>query len=151
VVQIVGNGLFARVANVIGHPELIDDPRFKTDNDRAEHGALLSDAVNAWCCSLTTAEALAALRAARVPGSPVNSLQEALDEPQVAALQFIQQVSHPGMAAALPLFKAPVMVDGALAELRSRPPLAGEHTDFILRRAGYSPQAIDALRQAKVV
>jgi crotonobetainyl-CoA:carnitine CoA-transferase CaiB-like acyl-CoA transferase len=151
VVQIVGDGLFARVAKVIGHPELIEDPRFKTDNDRAEHGALLSDAVNAWCCSLTTAEALEALRAARIPGSPVNSLQEALDEPQVAALQFIQQMSHPGLTGALPLFKAPVMVDGALAALRSRPPLAGEHTDFILRRAGYSPQAIDALRQAKVV
>jgi len=60
-------------------------------------------------------------------------------------------MNHPGLAGALPLFKAPVMVDGALAALRSRPPLAGEHTDFILRRAGYSPQAIDALRQAKIV
>jgi crotonobetainyl-CoA:carnitine CoA-transferase CaiB-like acyl-CoA transferase len=151
VVQIVGSGLFARVAKVIGRPEFIDDPRFKTDNDRAEHGAVLSDAVNAWCCKLTMSEALDALRAARVPGSAVNSLKEALEEPQVDALHFIQQMSHPGLTRALPLFKSPVMVDGALAPLRSRPPVAGEHTDFILQRAGYSEQAIAALRHAKVV
>ena len=151
VVQIVGNGLFARVAKVIGHPEFIDDPRFKTDNDRAEHGAALSEAVNEWCRNLTSAEALDALRAARVPGSPVNSLQEALEEPQVEALQFVQKMSHPGLAGLLPLFKAPVMVDGKLAELRSGPPLAGEHTDFVLQRAGYSAPAIEAMRQTKVV
>jgi crotonobetainyl-CoA:carnitine CoA-transferase CaiB-like acyl-CoA transferase len=151
VVQVVGGGLFARVAEVIGHPEFIDDPRFKSDNDRAEHGAVLSDAVSAWCRSLTTAEALAALREARVPGSSVNSLQEALEEPQVQALQLVQEMSHPGLSAGLPLFKAPVMVDGALADLRTRPPLAGEHTDFILRRAGYSAHAIEELRNMKVI
>jgi crotonobetainyl-CoA:carnitine CoA-transferase CaiB-like acyl-CoA transferase len=151
VVQVVGAGLFARVAKVIGRPELIDDPRFKTDNDRADNGAALSEAVGAWCRDLTSADALGELRAARVPGSPVNSLQQALEEPQVAALQFIQQMSHPGLAGTLPLFKAPIMIDGALPSLRTRPPLAGEHTDFILRRAGYSSDAIGILREAKVI
>jgi crotonobetainyl-CoA:carnitine CoA-transferase CaiB-like acyl-CoA transferase len=151
VVQVVGAGLFARVMKVIGRPELIDDPRFKTDNDRADNGAALSDAVSTWCRDLTSAAALEMLRAARVPAAPVNSLQQALEEPQVAALQLIQQMSHPGLRGSLPLFKAPVMVDGALAALRSRPPLAGEHTDYILRRAGYSGQDIEALREAKVI
>lgn len=151
VVQVVGGGLFSRVAKVIGRPELIDDPRFKTDNDRADNGAVLSEAVGAWCRELTSAEALAALRAARVPGSPVNSLQAALEEPQVAALKFMQQMSHPGLAGALPLFKAPIMVDGALPNLRSRPPLAGEQTEFILRRAGYLDDDIRNLREAKVI
>jgi crotonobetainyl-CoA:carnitine CoA-transferase CaiB-like acyl-CoA transferase len=151
VVQVVGGGLFARVAKVIGRPEFLDDPRFKTDNDRADNGAALSDAVGAWARNLSTAEALDILRAARVPGARVNSLQEALEEPQVEALQFIQEMAHPGLAGTLPLFKAPVMVDGALSALRSRPPLAGEHTEFILRRAGYSPQDLDELRKAKVI
>jgi crotonobetainyl-CoA:carnitine CoA-transferase CaiB-like acyl-CoA transferase len=151
VVQIVGSGLFARVAKVIGRPEFIEDPRFKTDNDRAENGAALSDAVTAWTRNLSTAEALEVLRSARVPGARVNSLQEALEEPQVAALQFIQQMTHPGLTGALPLFKSPVMVDGALSALRSAPPVAGEHTEFILQRAGYSRQDITGLREAKVI
>lgn len=151
VVQVVGDGLFARVAKAIGRPDWLDDPRFKTDNDRADNGAALSEAVSAWTRNLTSAEALAQLRAARVPGASVNSLQDALEEPQVAALQMIQQMSHPGLDGALPLFRAPVMVDGALAPLRSRPPLAGEHTDFILRRAGYADPTIRALREAKAI
>jgi crotonobetainyl-CoA:carnitine CoA-transferase CaiB-like acyl-CoA transferase len=151
VVQIVGSGLFARVARVIGRPEFIEDPRFRTDNDRAENGAMLSEAVSEWSRHLSTAEALEVLRSARVPGARVNSLQEALEEPQLAALQFIQQMTHPGLDRALPLFKAPVMVDGALSALRSAPPVAGEHTDFILRRAGYSAQDITGLREAKVI
>ncbi len=151
IVQVVGDSLFKKVAKTIGRPDLIDDPRFKSDNDRADNGALLSEAVSAWCSTLTSAQALQALREARVPGSPINSLQQALEEQQVAALGFVQQFTHPGLDGNLPLFKAPIMVDGALAELRSRPPLAGEHTEHVLKRAGYSEQQIATLRAAKIV
>lgn len=150
VVQVVGDGMFAKVARLVGHAEWIDDPRFRTDNDRADNGAVLSEGVGAWCAPLTTAEALARLREARVPGAHVNSLQEALEEPQVAALGLTQTVRHPGHDALL-LLKAPVLVDGALAELRSRPPLAGEHTAQILGELGYSPQEVAALAAGGVV
>jgi crotonobetainyl-CoA:carnitine CoA-transferase CaiB-like acyl-CoA transferase len=151
VVQVLGDAMFARVMRVIGRPEYVDDPRFKTDNDRAENGELLSEAVGLWCAELTSAEALRQLREARVPGVPIQSLQQALDDPQAAALKLIQTVDHPGMDEPLPLFKAPVMVDGRLADLRSRPPLAGEHTDAILGSLGYSSQEVQALRAAGVV
>ena len=39
--QVLGTGMFAKVARLVGHPEWIDDPRFRTDNDRAENGAAL--------------------------------------------------------------------------------------------------------------
>lgn len=151
VVQVVGDSMFRRVAGLIGHPEWKDDPRFVSDNERAENGAILSEAVGQWCRNLTTDEAIEKLREERVTGVRINSLQEALEEPQVAALKMVQQLQHPGSNQLLPLFKAPVMVDGQLAELRSRPPLLGEHTDFVLRRAGYAQQNIDALRKAGIV
>lgn len=151
VVQVVGTGMFARVMRVIGRPEFIEDPRFRTDNDRADNGALLSEAVAAWCKGLTSAEALKVLRESRVPGAPVNSLQEALQEPQVAALDFVQELEHPGLASPLPLFKAPIMVDGQLASLRSRPPLAGEHSVTVLEEAGYTAEQIATLRAAGTI
>ncbi|MET0985560.1 MAG: CoA transferase [Steroidobacteraceae bacterium] len=151
VVQVVGDSMFRRVAKLIGHPEWKDDPRFVTDNDRAENGAILSEAVGQWCRNLTTNAAIEKLREVRVTGVRINSLQEALEEPQVAAMKMVQQLEHPGLNQLLPLFKAPVMVDGQLAELRSRPPLVGEHTDFVLRRAGYLQPNIDALRKAGIV
>jgi crotonobetainyl-CoA:carnitine CoA-transferase CaiB-like acyl-CoA transferase len=151
VVQVLGDAMFARIARVIGHPEWKDDPRFRTDNDRAEQGELLSEAVGRWCAELSSEEALRALREARVPGSLVHSLQQALDDPQVAALELLQTVAHPGLDRPLPLMKVPIMVDGKLAPLRSRPPLVGEHTEMVLCRLGYTSQDLDALHQASVI
>ena len=150
VVQVLGTGMFAKIARLVGHPEWIDDPRFRTDNDRADNGAVLSEGVAEWCLGLTTAEALRLLREQRLPGAPVNSLQEALEEPQVAALGLMQQVDHPTRAG-LQLMKAPIVVNGQLAELRAPPPLVGEHTGAVLGELGYSPAEIEALRSAKVV
>ena len=150
VVQVLGNGMFAKVARLVGHPEWIAAPRFATDNDRAENGAALSDGVAVWCRERTTAQALKELREHRLPGAPVYSLQEALDDPQVAALGLMQQIAHPGRPA-LQLMKAPIVVDGKLAELRARPPLVGEHTGDVLTDLGYSSDAIEALRRAQVV
>jgi crotonobetainyl-CoA:carnitine CoA-transferase CaiB-like acyl-CoA transferase len=151
VVQVVGSSMFARVAKAVGHPEWIGDPRFATDNDRADNGALLSEGVGAWCRELTTEEALRQLREQRVPGSQIYSLQEALDEPQAAAIEFMQSFEHPGLEEPLTLFRAPVMVDRKLPPLRTRPPLVGEHTDFVLERAGYSKQEIADLRSEGMV
>lgn len=150
VVQVLGNGMFAKVAQLVGHPEWIDDPRFLTDNDRAENGEALSAGVGEWCARYTNAEALALLRAARLPGAPVNSLQQALDEPQVAALGLMQTINHPGREQ-LQLMKAPIVADGQFATLRKRPPLVGEHTAEVLAEVGYDAAQIDALRAAKVI
>src|SRR5262245_14704059 len=150
VVQVLGNGMFAKIARLVGHPEWIDDPRFKSDNDRADNGAVLSEGVAEWCSQWTSAEALQLLREHRLPGAPVYSLQQALEDPQVAALGLMQSVQHPGRPD-LKLMKAPIVVDGELATLRSRPPLAGEHTSAILGTLGYSADSIEALRQSGIV
>jgi crotonobetainyl-CoA:carnitine CoA-transferase CaiB-like acyl-CoA transferase len=150
VVQVLGTGMFAKVARLVGHPEWIEDPRFRTDNDRADNGAVLSEGVAEWCSKLTTEEALSRLREARLPGAAVNSLQEALEEPQVAALGLLQTVPHPEREN-LQLMKAPIMVDGALPEIRSRPPFAGEHTAAVLGDLGYTATEIRALADARVI
>jgi crotonobetainyl-CoA:carnitine CoA-transferase CaiB-like acyl-CoA transferase len=80
----------------------------------------------------------------------VYSLQEALEDPQVAALGLMQNVQHPGRPD-LKLMKAPIVVDGEFAALRSPPPLVGEHTATVLNALGYSTEAIESLRRAKVV
>ncbi len=150
VVQTLGDGMFKRTVKLIGKPEWVSDPRFQTDNSRADHGEILSAGVAEWCARHTSAEALELLRANRVPGAPVHSLQQALDEPQLAALGLMQHVPHPGRPD-LRLMKAPFMVDGEFPAIRRRPPLVGEDTEALLRELGYTPDGIARLRAANTV
>ena len=57
-VSVVGNPLFVRWANLVGKPEWVADPRFVTDALRGEHAEHISDVMNEWTRSRTTAEVL---------------------------------------------------------------------------------------------
>jgi crotonobetainyl-CoA:carnitine CoA-transferase CaiB-like acyl-CoA transferase len=149
----VGNGLFRRWARLMGDADRwLTDPRFQGDQSRGDHSAEILARMSEWCAQRTTAEALAALDAAGLPAGPVYTLQQALDEPQVAAMQFFSKVSdYPGLARPVRVPDLPVELTATPGGIEQRPPLLGEHTDVILERLGYSPAEIVELRSAKVV
>ena len=70
--------------------------------------------------------------------------------PQVAALGLLQNIPHPARPD-LRLMKAPIVADGQFAELRSRPPLVGEHTNAVLDDLGFTGDEIESLRRANAV
>ncbi len=150
-VQVVGQPLFRRWAALVGRPEWLDDPRFADDRERGRNWAAVNAAMDEWCLVRTRAEALAALDAARIPACPVNSLQDALDDPQVAALGLVSQVNYPGLPRPAPIVAPPFSFSSLPVLPPSRAPLLGEHTEAILREIDYSPQAIAALKARGVV
>ncbi|MDH5177114.1 MAG: CoA transferase, partial [Gammaproteobacteria bacterium] len=90
--------------------------------------------------------------AAGLPAGPVHTLQQALDEPQVAAMGFLQAVAgYPGTDKPVNVPDLPVHLTATPGGIRERPPLLGEHTDAILQRLGYSPAQIEEFRAARVV
>jgi crotonobetainyl-CoA:carnitine CoA-transferase CaiB-like acyl-CoA transferase len=149
----VGNGLFKRWARLMGDADRwLADARLQSDQSRADHSAEILERMRAWCADRTTAEALAALDAAGLPAGPVYTLQQALDEPQVAAMGFMQAVTgFPGTAQPVNVPNLPLEFTATPGGIRERPPLLGEHTDTILQRLGYSAAQIEDLRAAKVV
>lgn len=149
----VGNGLFKRWARLMGEADRwLADPRFQSDQSRGDHSAEILERMRAWCGERTTAEALAALDAAGLPAGPVHTLQQALDEPQVAAMGFLRAVAgYPGMDKPVNVPDLPVQLTATPGGIRERPPLLGEHTDTILARLGYSAEQIGELRAAGVV
>lgn len=151
--HVVGNGLFRRWARLMGNAEhWLDDPRYQGDQSRGDQSAEILARMREWCAERTTTEALAALDAAGLPAGPVHTLQQALDEPQVAAMRFLGEVADfPGLARPVRIPDLPVELSASPGGIRSRPPLLGEHTESILAGLGYSAAEITELRNAKVI
>ena len=149
-VAVNGDPLFRRAAKLIGATEWLDDPRFASDKARGDNGAIISERVGAWVAGRTSADAIAAFEAARVPAGPVNTPREALNDPHIRAGDFFAEVDFPGIGKS-PVAATPVKLHGTPGEVRSRPPMLGEHTDQILQELGYSKAEIDALKQEGAV
>jgi len=144
--HVVGDGLFARWAKLIGAPELIDDPRYQGDQARGDARDELCARMAEWCGARTTDEAVAALEAAGVPCGPVLSPQQALEHPQVAAMAFLKPVDYPGLPRPAPVADLPVRFSDLEAGIETPPAAAGAHTDEILRSLGRSEAQIAELR-----
>ena len=139
-------------AQVIGRPELATDPRFNTNERRAENRFALVEIIETWLQSFPTCEEpLAILESARILSAPVLDIAQAINHPQLKARGAMQEVPHPGLGpVALP--KSPFRFSETTVEIRSRAPLLGEHNERVLTRyLSYSADKIAALTQAGVL
>lgn len=151
VTQIVGAPIFRRWAALVGHPGLVDDPRFASDIARGDNGAELSEIMQQWCITRTNDEAVDELAAARVPAAPVVRPAEALSHPQVAAMGLVEEVEYPGTPCAAPVIRAPISLSASPKAAVQPAPRAGEHSDAILREIGYDDAAIAAFRSQRII
>lgn len=147
----IGQPLFVRWCKVMGNDALVQDPRFKDDLARGDNGEALSAIMQKWCDTRTTAEALAALEANRIPAGPVYTPQQALDDKHVKDAKFMHPMDFPGAANPVPVLQEPVKLSRTPLTIRRRAPALGEHTDQILLELGYDAAQIRKLREDRVV
>ena len=151
VVHIVGDALFRRWTRLIGEPHWLDDPRFATDTLRGENGAALSERMARWCIDKTSDQAIEQLAAAGIPAGPVLSPQQALDHPQIQAMDMFSAMPYPGSTDPVPLVHMPIDLDATPAAIDRPPPQAGEHTSEILDELGFSAAEIAAFKTGGVI
>jgi crotonobetainyl-CoA:carnitine CoA-transferase CaiB-like acyl-CoA transferase len=151
-VSVVGNPLFARWAKLLGKEAWLEDPRFATDTTRGEHCDAITEVMNDWLGSRTTAEAMHELDSARIPCGEVLSPAQALVHEQVNAMKYLVDVEFPGLAEPYPLPRTPIEFSAADVSVAPiRPPLLGEHTDEILTELGFDDAEIESLHKERVV
>lgn len=86
------NGMFQRLCELMGQPELAQDPRFRENNNRVENQATLEALISQWTSSMPQAEVLARLEAAGVASGPIYSVVDMFADPQYQARGLFEQV-----------------------------------------------------------
>jgi len=152
VVIAVGNDAqYAKFCDLAGRPDLAADPRFVKNADRVRNRALLVPLLEELVRAQPVAFWTASLEAAGVPCGPINSIAQALADPQAVARGVRIDLPHP-RAGTVPLVGMPIRMSDSPPDYRRPPPLLGEHTDEVLRElAGLDADAIAALRARGVV
>jgi succinate---hydroxymethylglutarate CoA-transferase len=147
----VGNdGQFARTAEVLGHPEWANDPRFKQNRARVENRATIDGLIEQALKRDKAGAWLDKLKAAGVPCGRINSVADALNDPQTKARSMVETVEHPTIGS-LKMLGIPFKFSDTECSVQHPPPTLGQHTDEVLRELGHDAASIDRLRREKIV
>jgi crotonobetainyl-CoA:carnitine CoA-transferase CaiB-like acyl-CoA transferase len=133
------------LCKVLGRPEWIDDPRFKTTGQRnanaAERITLVGEILATGHCQAW----LDQLDAAEVPCAPVLRRAEVMNNVQVINNRIIEQFEQPSLGTVRQARPA-ARFEATPARIGGPAPAIGEHTDAVLAELGYSAAEIDALK-----
>ena len=146
-VQVVGDPLYARWAELMGEDQWITDPKYANDEVRGNNSADISQRMQEWTGHRTTTEAIESLEAARIPCGEVLSPQAVLDNEQVAAMNFLTPTDYPGLAKPAAVARMPIDFSAINTAIRHRAPVLGEHTNEILDSLGFTSQDIESFRK----
>ena len=149
VVMCAKEKFYQNLVTIMGSPELAADPRFNSFAGRLENRAVLGPILKELSRKKTTAEWLELLKG-KVPCAPVNSVEEALRDPQVVEDELVLEMEHPELGTIREI-ASPIKVSGVKISHRLAPRL-GEHTDEVLREyASASDNDIASWRECGVL
>jgi crotonobetainyl-CoA:carnitine CoA-transferase CaiB-like acyl-CoA transferase len=137
-----------KLCTIMGRPELIDDPRFSTDDGRWRNRDEVYAIVNAWTAQHTKAE-LVELLGGKVPLGPILDAEDIFEDPHFQARNMLPEVENPRTGRTSRVTGPVAKLSRTPGEVRHRAPLLGEHGAEVLRELGYTNDRIDALVESK--
>lgn len=129
----VGNDRqFARLAAIVGHPEWSDDPEFSTNAARVAARERLVPMIAEIIATKPAADWLGQLEQAGIPAGPINTISQALADPQ-ALHRGAKLAAGGGALGEVPMVGCPIRLNGERIDAPLPPPALGEHGDLLTR------------------
>ena len=139
VVGINNQSLWRRFCDATGHAALRDDPRFADPISRLMNRNELKAAIEARLTTETTAAWLEKLLAQGIPCGPINTIDQALADPQVQARGVLVRMGERQFVG------SPIHLSRTPTALRRGPAEIGAHSREVLLEAGFSAAEVDDL------
>ena len=140
---------FGNLMRALGRPDVLADPRFKDWPSRTENEPALREIIETAMATGDPRTWETRLTAADVPCGSIWKIHEIVDHPQLEHRDVLQTVDT--RYGPMRLVGAGFRLEHGGPGIDREPPTLGEHTDEILKEAGYSAEEIDALRRQAVI
>jgi crotonobetainyl-CoA:carnitine CoA-transferase CaiB-like acyl-CoA transferase len=133
---------------IVGKPEMIQDPNYATQEARSRNYGTAYAFVAEQMKKRPTAEWIAALEKGDIPVQRMNSLDDIVADPHLAAIGYLRSVEHPSEGR-IKALGVPSEWSESSPEYRRHAPRLGEHTREVLKEVGLADATIDALIESK--
>lgn len=131
IVAVGNDDQYRRFCEVIGRPDLGDDPRYETNSDRLANRDELIALIEGAVRKITRDDLVAGIREAGVPGGEIATVPEVFASEQVASREMKVTMRH-GSGAEIGMIGNPLKFSATPVSYRRPPPICGEHTDEVL-------------------
>jgi crotonobetainyl-CoA:carnitine CoA-transferase CaiB-like acyl-CoA transferase len=134
ILQVVREHQFERLANLVGHPEWVDDERFATRQGWRDHvEVVLRPAIEAWAKDKTNSEAARILAESGLAAAPCSSAPDVAADPHVSRRTMLVEVERTdGVDQPVLVAGNPIKMSKVAEGPERNVPLMGEHTEFVL-------------------
>jgi formyl-CoA transferase len=134
-----------RLFRSIGRPDLVEDPRYRTNAERVKHAEALDAIIGEFVAQRTQAENVAFFERAEVTIGPIYDIRQILEDPHVLARELVADYPDADMGA-FPMHHVVPRLSGTPGSIRTPAPRLGEHNRALLAEVG-----VDGAAYAKLV
>jgi crotonobetainyl-CoA:carnitine CoA-transferase CaiB-like acyl-CoA transferase len=147
---VAGQEIWKRFAKAMGREDWIKDERFASAVARSDNRDVLGTEIEEITVTRTTAEWIDVMTEAGVPAGEINDIGQVFDNPQVHHLGLVQPIkSHE--RGDTQLVGQPITMSRTPSRIAAPPPLAGQHSEAILKELGYSEADIAAMKDSGTI
>jgi len=145
-----GDSIFKRLCDVMGRPDMGDDPRFADNAGRVEHEPKIDAVIASWMKSMSSDDALSILEEAEVPSGPIYSVADMFADEHFQARGLFEQVETNGAPLVIPAM-IPKLSDTPGKTLWPGPPLGAHNVEILSDMLGLDAAQIEALKNSGAI